>query len=150
MPLLLKDDAEILTKVLRVGVEGAAVPPATPRGGSAEPAEAFVELTELAAELEAEANGQEAAARWPDVNSRRSLLDRALVGRLSSTCASAVDFLIGAFSRCAELRSRKREVSAELAELYGYVEELCVSYASIALLNPSMFPQPPKIEAEGE
>ena len=146
-PLLLKEDAEVLTKVFRVGVEGAPPPAASARGASE--TEPFVELTELSEELVAEANGQEPAARWPDTGSRRSLFDRALVGRLSSTCASACDYLIGAFARCSDLRSRKREVSAEQAELYGYVEELCVSYTSIALLNPSMFPQPPNVEAEG-
>ena len=44
-PLLLKEDAELLTKVLRVGITGTAGD-ASARGG-----DPYVELTDLAAEL---------------------------------------------------------------------------------------------------
>jgi len=145
--LLLKEDADLLLKVLRVGLE----PAAEAAVSRADASEAFAELPELAAELATEvgAAGGDPLARWADLGSRRSLFDRALVGRLSCTNAAAFDFLVGAFRRCADVRSRARAPSAEVEELYDYLSGLCVSYASIALLNPSMFPQPPAVEREG-
>ena len=144
--LLLKEDAEALAKIFRVAVDDASEP-STPRGETSP--DAFVHLSELAEELSAEADTVDPVARWQDVGTRRSLFDRALVGRLSCTRAPAVDYLIRCFTRCGELRSRKRDVSSTNDEVFTYISELCVSYTSIALLNPSMFPQPPEVEAEG-
>ena len=57
---------------------------------------------------------------------------------------------INVFRRCHEARARKsRDAPAELDEVFAYISELCISYAAIALLNPSMFPQPPDVEAKG-
>jgi ubiquitin conjugation factor E4 B len=146
-PLLLKEDAELLSKVLRVGITGTAGD-ASARGG-----DPYVELTDLAAELKSEVAElkleAEPTARWADVSTRRSLLDRALVGRLSATNTPVVDYLIASYQRCSEQRSRISRPSPAQEELYAYVSELCVSYASIALINPSMFPQPPEVEKEG-
>jgi len=146
-PLLLKEDAELLSKVLRVGITGTAGD-ASARGG-----DPYVELKDLAAELKSEAAElkleAEPTARWADVSSRRSLFDRALVGRLSSTHTPAVDYLIASYQRCSEQRSRISRPTPAQEELYAYVAELCVSYASVALINPSMFPQPPEVEKEG-
>ena len=146
-PLLLKEDAELLTKVLRVGITGTAGD-ASARGG-----DPYVELTDLAAELKSEAAElkmeADPTARWADVSTRRSLLDRALVGRLSSTNAPVVDYLIASYQRCSEQRSRISRPTPAQEELYAYVSELCVSYASIALTSPEMFPQPPAVEKEG-
>ena len=146
--LLLKEDAEILTKVFRVGLDDAGAAAATPRG---EPnVDAYIALLELAEELAAEAQGQEdPLARWQDVGNRRSLIDRALVGRLSSHTSPAVDYLIRCFKRCSEVRSRKRDIAETSAELFDYVSQLCVSYAAMALDDPSMFPQPEDVEKEG-
>ena len=150
MALLVKEDSDLLAKVLRVGITG------SPGDASARATDPYVELTELAAELKAEAEKAQAeggsaepAERWADVSSRRSLIDRALVGRLSSTNAPVVDYLISSYRRCGEFRSRLARPTPEQEELLGYVSELCISYTSIALLNPSMFPQPPAVEAEG-
>ena len=123
--LLLKEDAEILTKVFRVGLDDAGAAAATPRG---EPnADAYVVLMELAEELGAEAQAQEdPMARWQDAGNRRSLIDRALVGRLSSNTNPAVDYLIRCFKRCMELRSRKRDLSETSTAVFDYVSELCV------------------------
>lgn len=153
--LLVKDDNEILVKALKISLGGAADTVATPRGGSGDNHEMVV-LSELADELRAEAgdatSAEAVAARWADLANRRSLFDRALVGRLSSAPnpPPVVDYLVGCFARCMDLRARKGSaLSAELAEIFDYVTELCVSYSSIALLNPSMFPQPAEAEAEG-
>jgi hypothetical protein len=152
MNLLLKDDAEIFSKVLRISLGDSAAAPTSARGT---PTEAALELEELASELKAEAGDAtsevEVAARWSDVGSRRSLFDRALVGRLSSTTSTpVVDFLVASFARAADLRARKgSSATPDLAEIIEYVGELCVSYSSIALLNPSMFPQPADAEKDG-
>lgn len=143
-PLLLKEDADLLSKVLRVGITSTAGD-ASARGG-----DPYVEMTDLAAELKAEAADlKDPTARWADVSMRRSLFDRALVGRLSSTNAPVVDYLIASYQRCSEQRSRISRPTPAQEELYAYVAELCVSYASVALINPSMFPQSPEVEKEG-
>ena len=144
---------EILSKVLKIIL----VPELA--GGSSTPhgtqSDVPLELAELADELVAEAaeatSGEAVAARYADVDNRRSLFDRALVGRLSSTTnLPVVDFLIGCFARSADMRSRKGSaLTPELGEVFEYVSELCVSYSAIALQNPSMFPQPAEAEAEG-
>lgn len=142
---LLKEDTEILNKVFRVGID--ASPVLTARGDNSDP---VIELTELAGELASEAEKlEDPQTRWQDIGARRSLFDRALVARLSCTTNPAIDYLIRCFTRCSDLRSRKRDLSPTAEELFAYVSELCVSYASIALLNPSMFPQPPDVEAQG-
>ena len=80
MALLLKEDSDLMSKVLRVGIDGTSGD-ASARGG-----EPYVELTDLAAELKSEAaDAADPLERWADVSARRSLFDRALVGRLSST-----------------------------------------------------------------
>jgi ubiquitin conjugation factor E4 B len=147
--LLMKEDADMLLEVLRVGLEPAA--PATGSGSRSEASDVYVPLPELGAELAAEAGGEgtDRLARWSELGARRSLFDRALVARLSCADAPAFDFLVASFRRCAEAKSRARSPSAEVEELFGYLSGLCVSYASIALLNPSMFPQPPAVEREG-
>ena len=146
-PFLLKEDAELLSKVLRVGITSTAGD-ASARGG-----DPYLEMTDLAAELKSEAAElkleADPTARWADVSMRRSLFDRALVGRLSSTSAPVVDYLIASYQRCSEQRSRISRPTPAQEELYAYVAELCVSYASVALINPSMFPQSPEVEKEG-
>ena len=78
-PLLLKEDAELLSKVLRVGITSTAGD-ASARGG-----DPYLEMTDLAAELKSEVAElkleADPTARWADVSMRRSLFDRALVGR---------------------------------------------------------------------
>ena len=152
--LLLKDDAEIISKALKVSLTAAGVPAAASAGSRTTAAD--VELAELAEELVNQAGDatspDEVAARWEDTSARRSLFDRAIVGRLSESDGSyaVVDYLISCYARAGELRSRKSSMlTPELADMYSYVTDLCVSYASIALLNPTMFPQPPDVEAEG-
>ena len=78
---------------------------------------------------------QKFLARWGDMGSRRSLFDRALVGRLSATADTpVVDFLVGAFARCADQRSRKGSAaSPELVEIFEYVAELCISYVDLEM-----------------
>jgi ubiquitin conjugation factor E4 B len=163
MSLVIKDDAEILGKGLLIKLEAAPAAAAaapTPRrssGGVSVPEP--VPLTELIEELQAEAGDQTSAeavaARWSDVGARRSLFDRALVGRLSATTDTPViDYLVGCFARVADLKARKSSQQGALAqggvgELLDYVSELCVSYSAIALANPTMFPQPAEAEAEG-
>ena len=140
MALLLKEDSDLMSKVLRVGIDGTSGD-ASARGG-----EPYVELTDLAAELKSEAaDAADPLERWADVSARRSLFDRALVGRLSSTHTPVVDYLIGTYRRCDEQRRRISRPTPAQEELYAYVAELCVSYTSIALLNPSMFPQPAEV-----
>mmetsp|Transcript_46593 Transcript_46593/g.122326 ORF Transcript_46593/g.122326 Transcript_46593/m.122326 type:complete len:1040 (-) Transcript_46593:517-3636(-) len=153
--LLLKDDAEIMSKGLRISLDAAGVAASSTAGSRAAAAEASVDVGELAAELVAEAgdgtSAEAVAARW-DTGTRRSLFDRAIIGRLSDSDGSyaVADYLIGCYSRCVELRSRKGSaVTEELGEIFGHVTDLCVSYASIALLNPEMFPQPAAVEVEG-
>lgn len=146
MSLVIKEDVEILSKVLKVSLTASASP--------ATGADAVVELTELQSELQSEAGAETSAeavaARWADMSSRRSLFDRALVGRLSVAQVPVVDYLIAAFARCVDLKARKgSSASAELVEVFDYVAELAVSYAAIALQTPSMFPQPPEAEADG-
>lgn len=145
--LLLKEDTDLLTKVLRVGITGMAGD-ASARGG-----DPYVELAELAAELKSEAaDAADPTARWTDVSTRRSLIDRALVGRLSFPTVgrfSVVDYLIASYQRCSEQRSRISRPTPAQEELYAYVAELCVSYVAIALTNPTMFPQSPEVEKEG-
>lgn len=155
MNVLLKEDGEILLKGLKISLSAAATPAAAPMQGSTTAADMLIELTELSDELRAEAGDavspEAVAARWGDVRDRQSLFDRAIVGRLSiSEDVPVVDFLIGCFARCNDLRARKGSaVTAELAEIFDYITGLCISYSSIALLNPSMFPQPADAEAEG-
>lgn len=152
--LVLKEDLEVLTRVLKVTLTEAptTASPASARGTASDTP---LPLTDLAEELVAEAgdetSAEAVAARFADIGSRRSLFDRALVGRLSATTDTpVVDFLVASFSRCADLKSRKgTAASAELTELFQYVAELCVSYSAIALQNPTMFPQPADAEAEG-
>ena len=153
--LVLKEDLEVLSKVLRISLAplDAAAASSASRTSAAE---AVVELGELIAELQADAGDDHASAeavsaRFGDFASRRSLFDRALVGRLSSAAdAPVADYLIGCFARCLDLKARKgSSASAELVQVLDYVAELCVSYSAIAFLNPSMFPQPADAEAEG-
>ena len=154
--LLLKDDAEIISKALKISLTAAGVPASASAGSRTTAADVVAELLELAEELVNQAGDatspDEVAARWEDTSARRSLFDRAIVGRLSESDGSyaVVDYLISCYARVGELRSRKSSMlTPELADMYSYVTDLCVSYASIALLNPTMFPQPADVEAEG-
>ena len=155
--VLLVEDADLIDAVLRVGLPGVIdVPAARPttapasmaRGAAASgPA---VDLEELATELRSEAAGEaDPLARWSDLGNRRSLIDRVLVARLSHANAPAVDYLIASFRRCAVHLAKKAASADAMRELLRYTEGLCVSYAGIALLNPSMFPQPAAVEQEG-
>ena len=125
-------------------------------GGGIERGETAGEALERELQEEAgdETSAEAVAARWSDAGARRSLFDRALVGRLSSAVDTPViDYLVGCFVRVADLKARKSSQGAlaqgELGELLDYVSELCVSYSAIALANPTMFPQPAEAEAEG-
>jgi len=150
MAALLADDHDILSNVLRVSLPGVGV-----AGGDAAKAAAsgtpLVPLPDLAQELITEAAGApDPAAHWADLAARKSLFDRALVGRLSAgTSAPIIDYLVATYRRNGALRSKKPRVDEALAEILGYVSELCVSYTAIAALNPTMFPQPPAAEQEG-
>jgi hypothetical protein len=132
------------------------VPASASAGSRTTAADVVAELLELAEELVNQAGDatspDEVAARWEDTSARRSLFDRAIVGRLSVSDDSyaVVDYLISCYARVGELRSRKSSMlTPELADMYSYVTDLCVSYASIALLYPTMFPQPADVDAEG-
>ena len=79
-------------------------------------------------------------AHWATIGNRRSLVDRALFGRLSGSQARAFDYLLGVYRRCEEARGRFSSATpAATAEVHAHVSELCVSYASLALTTPSMF-----------
>ena len=152
--LILKDDNEILVKGLRISIEGGyGLAASIPKGASA--AERVVDLAELTEELRCEVGGATSAeavsSHWSDLSSRRSLLDRALIGRLSDSGGTPVaDYLIGCFARCNDLRSRKgSNLTNELGEVFTYTSDLCVSYAAISLLNPGLFPQPEEAGREG-
>ena len=140
MVTLLKEDLALLEKVLRVGVANTKAPADTKSG-----ADAFLALPDLTKELEAEAAGSADAeahwtAHWATIGNRRSLVDRALFGRLSGSQARAFDYLLGVYRRCEEARGRFSSATpAATAEVHAHVSELCVSYASLALTTPSMF-----------
>ena len=141
MSLTLKEDTEILTKGLKVSLGGSTSADA-------------VELADLAAELQAEAgvatSAEAVAAHWADLGNRRALFDRALVGRLSIAEEPVIEYLVGAFFRCVDLKARTGSRASEaLVEVYDYVAELTVSYTAIAMQNPNMFPQPADAEADG-
>ena len=76
--MLLKEDAALCEKILRVGVANTKAPANTKSG-----ADAFLALPDLTKELEAEASGAADAeahwtAHWATIGNRRSLVDRAL------------------------------------------------------------------------
>jgi len=146
MALILKEDADLLAKVFRVGIHEGTVAPPPARGEASDP---FVQLDDLAGELKSEAAAAgDPLARWADLSSRRSLFDRALFGRLSISEAPAVDFLVACYRRGCYYRSSKSR-DGPPDEIYVYLLELCVSYTAIALLNASMFPQPAEVVSEG-
>ena len=150
--LVLREDLELLTKVLKITLAAEAAGLSTSMRGMSTTDVPPLFVSDLADELVAEAYAPEdVATRFADVGSRRSLFDRALVGRLSSTTETpVVDFLVASFARCADMKSRKgTSASAELTEILDYISELCVSYSAMALQNPDMFPQPADAEAEG-
>ena len=148
MNLLTKEDGEIFIKGFNVTLD--TTPPATPRGSSV-PA---TPLPDLAEELRVEAgdaaSAEEVVARWEDLGSRRSLIDRMVFAKLMMGMEAVSDYLIGCFGRLGDLRSRKGSgISPELAELLDYAIDLCVSYTQIALSDPSNFAQPDDAAAEG-
>ena len=153
--LVLKEDAEILSKGLRIVLPLVGAAASTPAPG-ASAVEATVEMTDLAKELRAEAgdatSAEDVAARWADLGARRNLFDRALFGRLSLDGAQVpvADYLIACYAAVTTLRSRKGSSATEdLAEIFSYVTDLCVSYCAMALLNPDSFQQPADAQTEG-
>jgi len=108
--LLLKDDAEIISKALKISLTAAGVPASASAGSRTTAADVVAELLELAEELVNQAGDatspDEVAARWEDTSARRSLSWAASPSRMAptpwSTTSSAATL---ALANCARARA---------------------------------------------